>query len=224
MLPALSKVVDFDVWQAQYEAATKAKIFTKLSGDDTKDKTTLDDYRLSTLPSVISEEILVGVTEKFRLRTTTYNSAITAIREQWIRITRPTDFSTELQSIQINSTGDVIPAWRTLQHLCYYTHLSDDFIVQLMTDAVSDSSTKQLLQAFAYGKRLSPRELVDFLSSLTFGNQTMASVSSTTRVVCYNCNRNGHISRNCDRPKARCTLCHRTGHLKLFCVPPVPKN
>lgn len=190
MLPALSKDVDFEVWQMQYEAATKAKIFTQLLGDDKENKKTLDDYRLSTLPSVISEEILVGVTEKFRLRTTTYNSAIAEIREQWIRITRPTDLSTELQSIQINSTGDVIPAWRSLQHLCYYTDLSDDFIVQLMTDAVSDYSTKQLLQAFAYGKRLSPQQLVDFLSSLTFGNQATASVSSTTRVVCYNCNRN----------------------------------
>ena len=223
MLPALSKDVDFDAWQIQYEAATKAKIFTRLSGDEKVDKAQLDDYRLSVLPSVISEDLLLGVKERFRLRTTTYNSAISAVREQWIRITRPTDLSAELQSIRINSTEDVIPAWRSLQHLCYYTQISDDFIVQRMTDAISDASAKQHLQAFAYNKKLSPREVVDFLSSLTFSDQKLPFVSAAARVVCYNCNHPGHISKNCDRPKAKCSFCHRRGHLKIFCLS-VPKN
>jgi hypothetical protein len=223
MLPALSKNVDFDVWQMQYEAATKAKIFTRFSGDAAKDNPMLEDYRLSTLPSVLGEEILVGVTAIFRVKTTTFNSAIAAIREQWIRITRPTDLSAELLSIRINSTEDVIPAWRSLQRLCYYTKISDALIVQHLTNAISDASTKQLFQAFSYGKTLSPREVVDFLSSLTFSDNKISSVSAVTRVVCYNCNRNGHISTNCDRPKTKCSFCQRKGHLKLFC-PSVPKN
>ena len=144
MLPALSKDVDFDAWQMQYEAATKAKIFTRFTGDAAKDDPMLEDYRLSTLPSIISEDILMGVTNIFRVKTTTYNSAIKAIREQWIRLTRPTDLSAELLSIRINSTEDVIPAWRSLQRLCYYTKLSDELIVQHLINAISDASTKRL--------------------------------------------------------------------------------
>ena len=198
--PTLTKELDFNVWKLQYESATKAKIYSKLGEDDKENEKVLSNFRLSGLPSALHEEILFGCADKFSVGTTTYKTAVQAVREQWIRITRPTDISAEMYEIKIKCNDDVIPAWQRFLRLKYYTTISDDFLCQLLVNCVSDPVTKQNLQSFIFGKTLSPQQIVDFFTSLTFGTQSSAETHEAvcaTKLRCSYCNRGGHLAKNC---------------------------
>lgn len=47
---------------------------------------------------------------------------------------------------------------------------------------------------------------------------TESRSSSTPTVRCYNCNGNGHISRDCPKPRKPCTLCKSTSHTRGRCT------
>lgn len=36
--------------------------------------------------------------------------------------------------------------------------------------------------------------------------------------VCYNCDREGHVGRQCTQPRVTCITCKRVGHLGKFCA------
>jgi len=218
MYPTLNKNCDFNVWKLQFESATKSKIYDKLNGDANHDTALLSNLRLSVLPSVISDEILSGCLERFALGTTTYNTALESVKEHWIRVTRPIDISASLESVAIYSTEDVVPTWNNLKRLKYYTALSDDFIIQKIVSSIKDLSVRQTTQAFCFGKNITPKDLIDFLVTLTFGiSTTHPSVNVATNITCFNCNQKGHYSRTCQNQRATCAKCNKRGHLGVFC-------
>lgn len=208
MLPVLTKESDFNVWQLQFESATKSKIFSKLTGVEKDDEVHLENFRLSSLPSALHEQVLVGCSHKFTRGTTTYKTALQAVRDQWVRITRPVDITAEMNSVKITCTEDVVDAWQRLLRLRYYSTISDDFMTQLLINAISDPVTKQSAQSYMFGKSLGPQNIVDFLSSLTFAAPPQPTYSApqpetvaATSIRCYNCNKFGHIARRCPQKK-----------------------
>ena len=223
MWPNLDLDTDFKVWQIQFESATKAKVFSKLTDDNQANDSMLAQYRLSILPSVVSAEILEGCTEKFSLGTTTYNTAIQAVKEQWIRITRPQDVTQELHLLKIATTDDVMPTWRRILRLQYYSTFGNDFIIHSLINAIVDPSIKQTVQAFIYGKTIVPKDVVDFMLTLSFGttmSQSPPSLVAAIRIRCYNCNRSGHYSRDCKEQRIQCHNCKKYGHMARFCRSP----
>ena len=217
MWPKLDVNVDFDVWKTQFEAATKAKLFLKLTDDENANNAMISNFRLSLLPSVLSEEILRGCTDKFSLGTTTYNTGLQAVRQQWIRVTKPSDITAEINAIRIYTTEDIMPAWNSLQRLRYYTNFGDDFLMHQLINAIVDVHVKQTAQAFVYGKTLSPKEFVDFLLTVSFRQPAPVNVVSSAKFRCFNCDKPGHYARQCRGPRAKCTSCSREGHLTIFC-------
>lgn len=217
MWPMLSKESDFAVWKAQFESATKAKLFQKFTEDENANKKLLEDFRLSLLPSVLSEEILQGCLEKFSLGTTTYRTGLESVKEHWIRVTRPSDISHELSSIVICSSDDVMPAWKKFLQLRYYSNFSDEFVTHHLINSISDQTVKNTVQSHCFGKELSPKEVVDFLLSLSFNSVPTRSAIAAVNVRCFNCEKVGHISRNCRAQRSLCSLCKRRGHMDVFC-------
>lgn len=203
--PVLTKDLDYEVWRLQFESATKSKVFSKLTGTDKDDEALLASYRLSALPSALHEEILFGCTDKFSVGTTTYKTAQQAVRDQWVRITRPTDITTEMHAIKIHCNDDVVPAWQRFLRLKYYTTISDDFLSQLLVNSIADAVTKQSVQTYMFGKTISPKQIVDFLSALTFSSPVGEETTTVGAVNlrCFSCNESATSLRTVGNGKNR---------------------
>ena len=44
--------------------------------------------------------------------------------------------------------------------------------------------------------------------------------NTSNNVVCHNCNKEGHIARDCPKNKVKCYNCNELGHLAKYCKAP----
>lgn len=111
-------------------------------------------------------------------------------------------------------------------------HVSEDWLKCAFIAGLPDS-VKQQLRAAASADNLSLTEVMVRARAMLKSNEStcanaFVSISSKPRgTVCFNCNRTGHISKNCpdkqrdaDSSQRTCYKCGHVGHLSRNCQAP----
>ena len=87
-----------------------------------------DSNVLKILPSCISDELLTPISHIFSVGTTTSQSALKFIEEEYLRQTKPSDPDTDFTSLVTNKPSDALRSCDRLTKLAGYLHLNDDAV------------------------------------------------------------------------------------------------
>ncbi|XP_007966902.3 zinc finger CCHC domain-containing protein 7 [Chlorocebus sabaeus] len=115
------------------------------------------------------------------------------------------------------SEGDNVESWMLLG--CEVDDKDDDILLNLVGCENSVTEGEDGINWFISDKDIEAQ----IANNRTPGRWTQRYYSANKNIICRNCDKRGHLSKNCPLPRKvrRCFLCSRSGHLLYSCPAPL---
>ena len=205
MLPQLDKDGDFNSWKRQVDA-----FFVLKNVDEDKKK-------LAILPGLVSADILKLAPWDGHA---TFSTAMSLLEKAFDTLTRPQDPIRSFEAIQ--GSSNVRELSMEVKKLGKFINASEEAMVRKLISLVPYPLQMAAHQFITDFSKITVNKLTDHLEGLPVPESALNCMAASTKhyserkFVCFNCDREGHISRNCSRPISRCTFCGGK-HLSKFC-------
>lgn len=177
-----------------------------------------DTAKLQILPICIDEHFMAPLLNKFNDHRTTFTTALEALKEEFVRQTRPSNPEMEFHSIKTAVPSEAISNCLALSRLARYLDLNDSAVKHRLFNSFSSS----IQQTVSVWKDAHPnstsRDMANFVVTIPDSTCISSDICAIarSRPVCEHCKKVGHRKETCFKLRT-CYNCNEMGHISRYC-------
>lgn len=208
MKPILSlESLSYEVFQAKFAAWCFEK------------KIETDANKLSVLPACVDDKLLNPLLHKFQDQRTTLTTALEALKEEYLRQTRPANPESDFHQLKTVVPSSAIVNCEKLTRLSGYLKLNDSAVKQRLFNSLPGSLQQSMTVWMSANPNATSREMANFI--ITFPDwvdesHEISAATGQSTLVCEHCKKTGHKKETCFKLRT-CWNCQKVGHISRNC-------